>query len=215
MPKRKKRRAAPKRRRRAAPRRNPSPRARAAVRRARSTFAGLNIKGCLKDVPATQLGMFATKWFAKRFGPDATEIDPDSWGWSSYLKGALGAVVAGYLAQTIKPGWGNKVMSGGLNLMFYKMIQNELIAGNAWAEGQFGAQDTEVSAYLPGDVESDAAGQTYLLGEDYQWHPLPEAGMMGEVLEPVGPLGAAEQLLPVGPLGASDLDEQYRQALLG
>jgi hypothetical protein len=167
----------------------------------------------LKDVPAYQLGMFATKWFAKRFGPDATEIDPDSWSWASYLKGGIGAVLAGYLAQMIKPGWGNKVMSGGLNLMVYKMIQNELIAGNAWAEGQFGAQDSYESSYLPGDVESDPSGRAYLLGEDYQWHPLPEGNMMGEVLEPVGPLGSAETLVPVGPLG--DLDAKYRADLLG
>ena len=213
MAKRRKKRAAPKKRR--APRRNPSPKARRAYSRARATFAGLNIKGALKDVAPTQLGMFATKWIAKRFGPDATEIDPDSWNWSSYLKGGIGAVLAGYIAQMIKPGWGNKVMAGGLNLMFYKMIQNELIAGSGWAADQFGAEDTYESDYLPGDVESDATGQSYLLGEDYQWHPLPEAGMMGDVLEPVGPLGAAEQLLPVGPLGSADLNAAYRDALLG
>lgn len=205
----KKRKASKKRR---APRRNPK-RAKRAYSRARTTFAGLNIKSCLKDVPATQIGMFATKWLAKRFGPDATELDPESWNWSSYLKGGLGAVIAGFLAQMVKPGMGQKVMAGGLNLMIYKMIQNELIVDSAWASDQFGAEQMYQSDYLPGDVETDAAGQPYLLGQDYQWHALPESGVMGDVLEPVGPLGQ-ENLVPVGPLGES-LDERYRQSLLG
>lgn len=196
---------------RRAPRRNPS-KARRTYSRARSTFAGLNFKGALKDVPATQIGMFATKWLAKRFGPDATELDPDSWNWSSYLKGGLGAVIAGFLAQMIKPGMGQKVMAGGLNLMVYKMIQNELIADSPWASAGFGAQEEMESGYLPGDVETDARGIPHLLGDDYKWRQLP-ADAMGDVLEPVGPLGQ-ENLVPVGPLGET-LDDQYRQALLG
>lgn len=205
---RKKKRTTKKRR---APRRNPT-RTRRAVSRARSTFAGLNFKGALKDVPATQIGMFATKWLAKRFGPEATDLDPDSWNWSSYLKGGLGAVLAGFLAQMIKPGMGQKVMAGGLNLMIYKMIQNELIVDSTWASEQFGAEETYPSGYLPGDVETDAKGTPYLLGEDMQWHQLPDSSV-GDVLEPVGPLGQ-ESLVPVGPLGDA-LDNVYRQSLLG
>jgi len=167
----------------------------------------------LKDVPATQIGMFATKWLAKRFGPDATEIDPDSWNWSSYLKGGLGAVLAGFLAQMFRPGMGQKVMAGGLNLMVYKMIQNELVVDSTWASDQFGAQDDP--DYLPGDVETGTDGREYFLGQDYAWHALPEAGVMGDVLQPVGPLGATDPLQPVGPLGDPDLDAAYRKALLG
>lgn len=167
----------------------------------------------MKDVPATQIGMFATKWLAKRFGPDATEIDPESWNWSSYLKGGLGAVLAGFLAQMVRPGMGQKVMAGGLNLMIYKMIQNELIVDSSWASGQFGQEEDYEEGYLPGDVETDASGQPYLLGQDNQWHALPEEGMLGDVLQPVGPLG--DVLQPIGPLGGSSLDEQYRRALLG
>jgi hypothetical protein len=197
---------------RKAPRRNPRRRTyRRAVSRARSTFAGLNIKSALKDVPLTQVGMFATKWLAKRFGPDATETDPDSWNWSSYLKGGLGAVIAGFLAQTIKPGAGQKVLAGGLNLVVYKLIQNELIADNDWAEEQFGAGQEE--GYLPGDVEDDEYGNSYLLGEDEQWHQLPEAGVMGEMqrVGPLGEMGAMEKLTPPGPLG----DDAVADAMLG
>lgn len=210
MARKRKRSSAPRRRRRA-PRKNPS-RVKRAYSRARSTFAGLNIKGALKDVPAIQLGMFATKFIAKRFGPDATETDPESWNWTSYLKGGIGAVIAGFVAQMVKPGWGNKVMAGGLNLIIYKMIQNELITGT-WADSMFGAEDVYASTYVPGDVETGTDGRPYLLGQDYTWYPLPETGVMGDVLEPVGPLGAAERLVPVGPLG--DLDAKYRRDLLG
>ena len=208
-----KKKRAPAKRKRPYKKRNPSAASRRAYSRARSTFAGLNIKGALKDVPATQLGMFATKWLAKRFGPDATEIDPESWNWSSYLKGGLGAVLAGFIAQMVKPGMGQKVMAGGLNLMFYKMIQNELVADSTWASEQFGAQ--EDPDYLPGDVETGTDGREYFLGQDYQWHQLPDDTSMSGPLEPVGPLGAYEPLQPVGPLGDADLDQAYREALLG
>jgi hypothetical protein len=211
---------------RRSPRKNPArSRARRSYSRARATFAGLNIKGALKDVPATQLGMFATKWLAKRFGPAASEIDPESWDWSSYLKGGLGAVVAGYLAQMVKPGLGQKVMAGGLNLIIYKMLQNELVVQSEWAKAQFGADEDDeyypdeyagTDNYLPGDVETDASGNTYLLGEDNQWYELPEESVsgVGDVLEPVGPLGAYESgasLRSVGPLGD---DDAYRKMLL-
>lgn len=192
---------------RKAPRRNPRRRRsyKRAITRARTTFAGLNVKSALKDVPLTQIGMFATKWLAKRFGPDATETDPDSWNWSSYLKGGLGAVAAGFIAQNIKPGSGQKVLAGGLNLVVYKLIQNELIAGNDWAEDQFGQQEdayVDSDGYQPGDVEDDEQGNTYMLGDDNQWHQLPEAGVMGDELQRIGPLGAMEKLTPPGALGA-------------
>lgn len=202
-------------------RKNPSPRryVKRAARSARTTFGSLDFKGVLKDVPYYQFGMFASKWLAKRFGGGASEIDPASWSYKEYLKGGLGAVAAAFLAQMAKPGSGKKVLAGGVNLMIYEMIQNELIAGNEWATGQFGVDsyyEGEDAGYQPGDVEQDETGQSYLLGEDLQWRALPEEGMQG-ALEPVGPLGQLEpvgplgQLEPVGPLGASD---PYRRALL-
>jgi hypothetical protein len=143
---------------RRAPRRNPRRRTyRRAASRARATFAGLNIPGALKDVPYAMVGMFGAKWIAKRFGPDADETDPDSWNWSSYLKGGLGAVVAAFLAQMVKKGAGQKVLAGGLNLMFYKLIQNELIAPNAWAAGQFGIEQEADDPYMP-DEYTDIDG---------------------------------------------------------
>jgi len=209
-------------RRKARPRRNPSSvkrYARRAARRSSSALRGLNFKGALKNVAYYQVGMFGSKWLAKRFGGGASEIDPESWGWKEYLQGALGAVATGFLAQMVKPGSGQKVMEGGLSLMVYEMIQNELITGNEWAASQFGEEE-DYYGYVPGDVEQDETGRSYLLGEDQQWHELPESvqgsygslepvGPLGSTLEPVGPLGST--LEPVGPLGA---DDPYRKALL-
>ncbi len=200
--------------------RNPSVKkyARRAGKSARATFSGLNFKGALKNVIPMQLGMFGAKWLAKRFGGGASETDPSTWGARSYIQGGLGAVAIGFAAQMIKPGWGQKVLEGGLNIMFYEMIQNELIAPNEWAAAQFGEEDGYYEGdygYEPGDVEQDETGTSYLLGDDEQWRQLPSESMTGD-LEPVGPLGQLEpvgplgQLEPVGPLGS----DPYARALL-
>lgn len=197
-------------------RRNPS----RAASRVRASLLGMNFRTALKNMPAFQLGMFATKWAVKRFGPAASLGDPDSWNWSSYLKGTAGAVGAGVLVNMIKPGWGQRVFEGGINYLFFQLIHNKIIAQNEWAAGQFGEDNyypdeyLEGETYTPGDVATNEAGQPYLLGADYMWHPT-GAGQyagVGDVLEPVGPLG--DVLEPVGPLG-SDLDRTYADALLG
>jgi hypothetical protein len=183
---------------------------RAAGRRARSAWGGLNFKTVLKDLPWYQVGMFSAKWAAKRFGAGASETDPDSWTWRSYLQGSIGAVAAGFLGNAIKPGIGQKILEGGINLMVYEILQNELIVGSPWAVEQFGEQDEY--SYVPGDVETDESGRPYLLGQDRVWHALPEANTAGYgQLEPVGPLG---QLEPVGPLGETQTEDLYRKALL-
>lgn len=209
------------RRRRAAPRLNPTTRRRRAARRASGAFRGLNFKSAMKNIPLNTLGMFAAKWAAKRFpgtANAATEGNPGSWNYGSYLKGAAGAAVAGWLANMMRAGTGQRVLEGGMSLMLYKLAQNELIQGSGgWWESQLGA-DESGGSYMPGDVEMNSAGQPYILGEDYEWRPLSgaddyrmtEGGMYGELVAP-GPLGDA--LVPPGPLGASaDIDAMYRRS---
>ena len=186
-----------------------NPSVKSAISRARSTFLGLNFDRVIKDMPSIQLGMFAAKWAAKRFGDlHATETDPESWGWESYLKGALGAVAAGALAQNVKRGSGQKVLEGGLNLMAYKMVQNELVPRSSWASGQLG------EGYAPGEVVENEAGEPYLLGDDGEWYPvderhrLPEQNLQAD-LEPPGRLG--DVLEPPGRLG----DDPYARAFHG
>lgn len=184
-----------------------------AISRAKQTFSGLNVRGALTNLPLTLVGMFASKWAAKRFGEGgAIETDNESWGWANYLKGAVGGVAAAFLMQNFRPGSGQKVLEGALSLMAYQIVQRELIPQSEWATNQFGAETVDAQTYEPGDVDTDAQGTAYMLGEDYQWHALPET-TMGEQLQPVGPLGLGEDLQPVGPLGS--VDDKYRQALLG
>jgi hypothetical protein len=165
--------------------------------------------------------MFAAKWAAKRFGQPATETDPSSWNYASYLKGAGGAAAAGFLVNMVKPGWGQKVLEGGMSLMLYKLVQNELIAGNTFWSGQLGATER-----VPGVVEENEAGEPFILGEDYQWYPLegaddyrmePDEDMpiLGEALVQPGPLGFGESLVEPGPLGfGQDLDAMYASSFL-
>jgi len=150
------------------------------------------------------IGMMAAKWAAKRFGEAATETDPESWNYASYLKGAAGAAAAGFLANMVRRGSGQKVLEGGMALMLYKLVQNELVPKSEWAQSQFGA---ESSYREPGVIEENDAGEPYILGEDYQWRPLnaaddyrmlPQNQYDGTLVTP-GPLGDA--LVPVGPLG--------------
>lgn len=202
-------------------RRNPSRTRRVARRagtRARSAFGGLNFKTALKNIPLNTVGMFAAKWAAKRFGEAATETDPATWNYASYLKGAAGAAGAGFLMNMIKPGTGQRVLEGGMSLMLYKLMQNELISGSTFWSGQLGADE----GYQPGDIETDSAGEPYILGYDNQWYPMDGAddyrmteggGMYGGQLVTPGPLGDA--LLTPGPLGASEaVDSMYKASFL-
>lgn len=206
-------------------RRNPS-RKRRATTYARSTLAGMNVKKALKNVPPSLVGMMAAKWASKLFKAGSTETDPESWTWRSYLQGGLGALAGGFLMQMVKPGWGQKTLEGGINLILYKVVQNELVAGNAWATNQFGQENDYVpdeymeglgaGEYIPGEVYPGTDGSPYLLGEDNQWYPvddsyrLPEADMSDDLV-PVSRLGGlGDDLVPVGPLG----EDKWGRALL-
>jgi hypothetical protein len=206
-------------RKRRAPRRNPSRTRRAARsirRRSAGSLAGLNIKTALKGIPLNALGMFAAKWLAKKWGPSASETDPSSWNWSSYLKGAGGAAAAGFLANMVKPGSGQKVLEGGMALMLFKLVENEFIAGKPNWEAQLGGVNG-MSERVPGSIETNSAGEPFVLGDDGEWYPLEGAEdynyVLGEeepylygdsaLVEP-GPLGNA--LVEPGPLGFGATD---------
>jgi len=206
MPKRRRKRSV-----KGAPRRNPSRTrrlGRAMSNRASGAIMGLQFGTALKNVPLATLGMLAAKWLAKRGGAGASHTDPETWDYAAYLKGAAGAAAAGIIANMLKRGAGQKVLEGGMALMLYQLIQNELVVKSEWATNQFGADQT----YEPGDVEANSEGQPYILGEDYQWHPLGQgddyrmlpSDYMSDALSPVGPLGLGDALSPVGPLGQED-----------
>ena len=208
MARRKKRKAAPKRRRR----RNPAP---APKRRRRRTtsykrrrrnpsssrggklFSGLNIKQAISDQLPLQIGIWSAKWSEKRFGPEASDLDPATWNAFSYAKGAIGGTIMAVLINQFKRGLGQKVLTGAIAQVTEKLIRNELIQRSVWAQGQFGQDDDEY--YY---VDTDAA--PYMDGM-----PLDDRHRLdGATLVEPGPLG--DDLEPVGALGSS-LTEDFRE----
>lgn len=170
----------------------------------------MNYKTALKNVPINVVGMFIAKWFAKRGSPSALEADPSTWNGMTYLKGAGGTALGAYVVNMIRPGWGQKILEGGLGLLMYKAVQNHLIPKSSMAMGQLGA-------YQPGDVEVNEAGEPFILGADGQsWIPMNEgdAGVpelagfgqdedwtMMDALETPGRLGLGDYAEPPGRLG--------------
>lgn len=130
--------AAPRRRRR----RNPaSPRKsgrRRAISRMSGAFGGLKFKEALRNLLPMEIGMFGAKMLSKRFGGGADQTDPESWTWRSYLQMAAGAVGTAWLAGMVKQGWSQKALEGGLALLAYEIIQNELIASSDWGKNWLG-----------------------------------------------------------------------------
>lgn len=207
MPKRKKRRVrrSPARKR---VRRNPS-RARRVTRkagsRARKSIAGLNFGKVFKDMPAVQFGMWSTKAVAKLMGETASETDPESWNYMSYVKGALGGTGAAILANMVKPGSGQKALEGSLNYLLFKIIQNELVVRSEFAQEHFGEYQPD-EYLMTGD-------ENWYLGQNGQYYPtdeqyrLPE-GSYGSALQPVNELG--DVLVPPGRLGG--IKDNYKKA---
>ena len=190
-------------RRRKVRRRNPAParrrnlRRRSYARRAASRLtSGLSIKTALKDQVPIQIGMLAAQWATKRFGPEASEFDPTTWGVSSYVKGAAGAFAAGMIANMIKPGLGQKILTGGIAHVTHRLVRNKLIEMNPTLIAQFG--EDEEGIYVDDDGTPYAASGGEYLPLDEQHRMLPSGSVMGDSMVPSGPLG---QLEPVGPLG--------------
>lgn len=160
-------------------------------------MSGISCKIALKEQVPIQIGMLAAQWAAKRFGPDASELDPTTWSWASYAKGGIGALGAAMIANAIKPGLGQKVFTGGLAHVVHRILRNELIEKSTWAVQQFGAGEEE-GIYVDEDGTPYAASGGEYLPLDEQHRMLPSGSVMGDSLVTPGPLGQVE---PVGPLG--------------
>lgn len=192
-------------------RRNPSTRRKAIVRRASSTIAGLNPMSALKNAIPLTAGMLGSKFFAKRLGAGASELDPDSWTWRSYLQMAAGGFATGIVANMLKRGTGQKALEGALSLLAYELMQNELIAPSETMSGWLGEDD---EPFIYGDD-----GEPIPLDDSYRMQlDLPELpeGMEG-ALEPPGRLGFGDAVGPAGRLGEipGNLDARYRMMYFG
>lgn len=207
------RKATPKRRYR---RRNPSTprRRRRSNPRGGRLLAGLSIQTALKDQIPIQIGVMAAKFAKKRFGPIADDYDPSTWNWGSYAKGALGALGGAMLINMIKPGWGQKVLTGGLTEVTSRLLRNEVINNSPFMIAQFGADEggEGEGVYVDEDgtpYASNGLGEYLPLDEQHRMLPSGSVGYgdYGDSLVEPGPLGELE---PVGPLGLGEGDfEQY------
>lgn len=182
---------------------NPSPSPRKVGRSIGASILGLNINKAFKNAIPIQLGMLGTKWLAKRFGPDASETDPASWNWASYLKGGMGAVISGFIINMLKPGYGQLALEGGINLMLYKLIQNEMIANSPGLSAQLGEDYVPDEYVMSGTDELPIAYNQYGAFPADDRHRMPEFQGGAGVLEPPGRLGS-DATVPVSALGDVD-----------
>ena len=178
------------------------------------TLGGMKIGTALVNTIPHVGGMMAAQWGAKKFSEGGGAIDPN-WEFKNYLTGGAAAFAAGFLAENLKRGYGQKVLEGGLALLGYKVLVNEVAPQSEWMMEQFGedefvmmgqAEEDEYEAifgqddeYDPGDAYLADDGETYILGEDGRWYPVSESHrqlaqddveeLLGDGLEPPGRLG--------------------------
>jgi hypothetical protein len=200
---------------------SPAPRRRRYYRAAKRTakraggrmIAGLNIRSAIKNALCLNVGMFAAKAAAKRFGLESSETSPESWTWRSYIQAAGGGFGAAFLMNAVKPGTGQRVLEGAIAFTLYKLIQNELVVKNPTAQSWFGADDEADPNLLPLDLEGvdddveeqlvyvdDQTGEEIPMSDEYRMQGL------GSVTMPVDRLG--EAMAPPSNLGRVDDSRQ-------
>jgi hypothetical protein len=178
-------------------RRNPSVRkaSRAIARRSKERFFGMNIKGALKGAPARAAGMLACKWAAKKFPGVDGGGDQEDWTFKNYLAGGAGSIMAGFIAENLKRGTGQKVLEGGIDLLMYKIFMNEVVPQNTFLSEQFGedeeivllgedgepivllgegGEEWEGEGVEEGDLLLGEDGEIYMMGADGYTRPVSE-----------------------------------------
>lgn len=190
-------------RRKPARRRNPRRRTTSRVRRAASRMtSGLSIRTALKDQIPLQLGMLAAQWTAKRLGPEANELDPTTWSAASYAKGVAGGFAAGMIANMIRPGMGQKVLTGAIAHITHRLIRNRLIEPYPALVAQFGEDEEGIYVDDDGTPYAASGGEYLPLNEEHRM--LPSGSVMGDYGDSIVSAGPLGQLEPVGPLGEDD-----------
>lgn len=183
-------------------RRNPSN----PPRRGRRKSSGkLSFRAAIKNTILMDIGMFAAKFGAKRFGTaTASETDPTTWDWMSYIKGGIGAVSLAFLANSIRRGTGQRILDGGLAYIGFKLIENELISKNEKLISWLGEDEPYMYGYGQSDpnvLVLDEDETPYIQGDNGYMLPLDERHrLMGDSLVQPGRLG--DVLAVPGRLGA-------------
>lgn len=190
--------------RRKAPRRNPSTSRKIARRGARASknlITALDLKRSFLDAGKQIGGMMVAQFAAKKFADGGGANDPD-WTWKNYGFGIAGSFGAGIAAEMVKKGSGKEFLKGGLALVGYKLVTNELSQRSEFVAEYFGNtqtfRGTDGVDYMAGDSYQGDDGEVYLMGNDGEWYP---NGMNG-ILAPASDLGGT--LAPPTDLGAAD-----------
>jgi len=164
------------------------------------TVGGLNIPRAAIDATKCAGGMLIAQFFAKKFakGGGANNVN---WDAKNYGFAALGALAAGLAGNLIKKGSGQEMFKGGLALVMYKLVTNEIAPKSDWLEAQLGQFDElnpayQAAGYLPeADIEEMDVMEDYeyLLGEGNVYAPAEDEFYpnMGEPVVPVSSLGEA------------------------
>lgn len=123
-------------------------------RRAKQTFLGMDFGKTFSNLAPHLAGMLAANVLAKKFPGLEGGTDRMDWTPGNYLGAGLGAILAGALAENIRRGWGQKVFQGGMDLVFYKLLINEIAYKNPTLESWFG-QDEPIHPDYLGDGYGD------------------------------------------------------------
>lgn len=194
--------------------RNPAPKKRrrsaTAARGAASILRNLKPMESVVDSAKQVGGMLCTQFFAKRFAAGGGANDPN-WTWKNYTWGLGGAFVAGIGAEMIKRGSGREFLKGGLSLLGYKLVTNELAEKSTFVKTWLGETDSvEELMYSDEDLAPASYlgedGEVYLLGQDGNYYPeLVSPSSMGSDLVTPGALG--DDLVYPGALGQDPFQE--------
>jgi len=190
---------------------NPESRWRRARRHASGLSEKMGLSASIKKILPMLAGAVACKIAQKKFG-DGTE-ETGNWTWKDYLTGALGVVAVSWASKGIfksNPKTSQYIMDGGLLILAYKLLTNELVpmsdTAKQWLGQDDGTQGMGASdegswtagGFDVGDLYEDETGITYVLGADGYWRPagnehrqIPDAaaGVGGYLVSPSAQLG--------------------------
>jgi hypothetical protein len=172
---------------------------------ARGILEGTVIPGAAKNLLPMVGGALLTKVAQKRFGDKTSETA--NWTWKDYLAGFVGAFGGSLLARFAlgsSQRTQQKILEGGLLVLSFKLITQELVPLSDAAQEWLG-EDEDGEEWRPGDTYRDADGNEWILGEDAEWYAYdPQKGQwapkdVSGVVQPPGRLGGVVQ--PPGRLG--------------
>jgi hypothetical protein len=193
---------------------NPESRWRRARRHAGGIAEKTGISASLKKMLPMVAGAIACKLAQKKFG-DGTE-ETGNWTLKDYLTGALGVVAVSWASKGLfksNPKTAQHIMDGGMLILCYKLITNELVPMSDTAKQWLGQDDgtgandegSWTQGFSVGDLYEDDSGVTYVLGQDGYWRPADNdhrvmggaGGVAGALVQP-GPQLGEDYPFPAG-----------------